>query len=153
MCYYNTNKGEKTSSEYDKEDQKNKETVNACDRQTVNTRGGSFCIYECGKIICQSTYKQACTEQDLIKKVSTKLETRYQKLSPLVTQYAQELQILRNRYKHLGRNDMNFDCANFTTKILITRIEEKQIRSKDNEREKFERNANEKNKSADKNAN
>ena len=48
---------------------------------------------------------------------------------------------------------MNFDCANFTTKILITRIEEKQIRSKDNEREKFERNANEKNKSADKNAN
>ena len=110
-------KGEKTHSTYDNKDEKKEETVNARDSETVNEHVSYFSITRCGKNICQSTHKRACIASDSIREVSMNLETRYQDFSLLVKQYAHELQILKNRYKRLGPNDMNFDCANINYKI------------------------------------
>ena len=78
------------------------------------------------------------------------LETRYQNLSPLVTQQAQEIHILKNRCNCLDRNDISFDCVNITNKNISSRAEEKQIGNEDDESKICERNAGEYNKCADK---
>ena len=81
-----TNKEENTSSTSDNEDKKKGKTLNAREGETMNACYGYFNIYECSKNICQSKYEQSCIALDYIKEVSMNLETRYQNLSPLVTQ-------------------------------------------------------------------
>ena len=61
------------------------------------------------------------------------LETRYQYLSLLVKYYAQGLQNLKNRYKHLDLNDINFNCANITDEDVNPRAERRKSVKRDNE--------------------
>ena len=56
-CICERNKGEKTLSTFDNEDNKKEETVNSRDGETANARNDSFSIYECCKQIFQSMYK------------------------------------------------------------------------------------------------
>ena len=59
------------------------------------------------------------------------IETRYQGLSQIIKQYAQEPHILRNRYKHTDLNEIDFDCANIINKYISTLTEEKEIGNKE----------------------
>ena len=47
------------------------------------------------------------------------VETRCQDLSLLVKNYAQDIQSIRNRYKHLNPNYMHFDYVNITDNFKV----------------------------------
>ena len=87
--------------------------MNAHDRETLNARGGSLVFMNVEEIF-QSTYERACAALGSFRGVSMNVETRCQYLSLLVKKYTQDLQSMKNIYKHMEPNDRNFYCANIT---------------------------------------
>ena len=74
------------------------ESVDALKSETVNTHDNYFGKYLCGKKICQLTHKIMGTSSYYVMEVSINLGTKWYYLSLIITQYAQEIQILKNKY-------------------------------------------------------
>ena len=69
------------------------------------------------------------------------IETICQDLSLLIKNYVQDIQSLRNRYKHLDPNYMHFYCAKITNKNVSARMEENKSGNKENGHNNCERNS------------
>ena len=57
-------------------------------------------------------YKRVCTSSNSAKRLSVQCENKYHDLSQKVTQYVQELHILRRTYKRMNINNKSVNCAN-----------------------------------------
>ena len=56
--------------------------MNSSHKDTVKARRGYINLYECGKDILHSTYKNACTSTDSIKQVSMSFMEEFLKYKP-----------------------------------------------------------------------